>query len=219
MHRLKFDATILRDAGYSYGMISSELGISKSTLSNWFRDRPYTPNEDALLRVAEGQERLGLRLKSARLAQMDKMSKIGRSEVGRLNERDLWMLGLGLWLGEGSKTGEQLRLANSDPTIIALWLRWLREIGGFSEENICVRIHAYADVDEDEAIVYWQNVTNLPNASFYKTIRDMRTGKSVSKTGKLPFGTLHVSVISNHDPLKGVQFHRKMMGWISAVLA
>jgi transposase len=48
----KRQAVELRGKGMSYGLISEKLGISKSTLSNWLKDLPYTPNEQVLSRIS-----------------------------------------------------------------------------------------------------------------------------------------------------------------------
>lgn len=208
----------LRDSGYSYSMINEELGIAKSTLSTWFRDRPYVPNDEAMQRVAMGQAKYGNYKREQRQLETATLKQLGKQEIGGISERDLMMIGLGLWLGEGSKTTEQIRLANSDPAIIGLWLRWLRKVCQLSNDQIVVRMHLYADSNEELCTEYWQGITDLPRKSFRKTQYDLRSQKSALKTGKLPYGTLHILVLSNKDPEKGVRLHRRMMGWVSAIL-
>ena len=41
-------AITLRQKGYSYPYISRETGLSKSTLSGWLTDVPYTPNQETI---------------------------------------------------------------------------------------------------------------------------------------------------------------------------
>lgn len=207
----------LRDAGYSYAMIKNELGISLSTLSSWFNNRPFTPNREVLQRIRSGQYSYGFRRREERITQTQKMKMIGRHEVGELSKRDIWMIGLGLWIGEGSKTTEQLRLANSDPQVIALWVRWLKEIGGFREGDIFLTMHLYKDSDEGVCKKYWREIVGK-EVRFGKTQIDNRTFKNGNKQGKLPYGTLHVSARSGGNVEKGVKFHRRFKGWISAIL-
>jgi len=218
MNILKHEAVVLRNRGYSYGMIREELGISKSTLSNWFKDQAYVASDEAILRTTKGRAAYGALKKQQRLREIEALLEKGRDEIGVISERDILMVGLGIWLGEGSKTTEQIRVANSDPRIIKLWIRWLRQVCGLDDNHIVVRMHLYTDSDELACINYWQSITQLPRKCFRKTQYDRRSDKSVIKNGKLPYGTLHVLVRSNGNPEKGVKLHRRMMGWISGIL-
>ena len=210
-------AVELRRKGMSYGLISAQLGVSKSTLSNWLKDLPYTPNKQVLDRISRGQGTYGLRRRQMRIDEISKLKAQGISEVGKVSKRDLWMIGLGLWIGEGSKTMEQIRLVNSDPRVVCLFISWLREICELQDENITIAIHLYPDSDELSSMKYWMNITKLPKKQFRKTQIDRRLDKKQSKIGKTPHGTLHITVASNRNPEKGVKLYRRMMGWISGV--
>lgn len=210
-------AVELRRQGMSYGLISGQLGVSKSTLSNWLKDLPYTPNEQVLSRIKRGQGAYGLRRRQMRIDEISDLKTQGIFEIGKVSKRDLWMIGLGLWIGEGSKTMEQIRLVNSDPRVVHLFIYWLREICELEDQNITVAMHLYPDSDELSSIKYWMNITKLPKKQFRKTQIDRRLDKKRSKLGKTPHGTLHITVASNHNPDKGVRLYRKMMGWISGV--
>ena len=217
MNRKKPEAVAMRNAGYSYAMIKNELDISLSTLSSWFKDQSFTPNATVQQRMKEGRYSYGLQRKEERIAEIQKMKELGRCDIGTLSKRDLWMIGLGLWIGEGSKTTEQLRLANSDPQVIALWVRWLKEIGGFQESDIFLTMHLYKDSDEERSRAYWRGVVGQ-DVRFGKTQTDKRVFKNSNKRGKLPYGTLHVSARSGGGKEKGVKFYRRFKGWVSAIL-
>ncbi|HZJ34845.1 MAG TPA: hypothetical protein VFD55_02410 [Candidatus Angelobacter sp.] len=214
----KQQAVELRRQGMSYSLISNQLSVSKSTLSNWLKDLPYTPNEQVLSRIKHGQGTYGLRRRQMRINEVSDLKAQGISEIGKVSRRDLWMIGLGLWIGEGSKTMEQIRLVNSDPRVVRLFIRWLREICELEDENITIAMHLYPDSDELSSIKYWMNITKLPKKQFRKTQIDRRLDKKRSKIGKTPHGTLHITVASNHNPDKGVRLYRRMMGWISGVI-
>jgi len=214
----KQQAIGLRESGMSYSLISDQLGVSKSTLSNWLRDLPYTPNKQVLSRIRHGQGTYGLRRRQIRIDEISDLKSHGISEVGKVSKRDLWMIGLGLWISEGSKTMEQIRLVNSDPRVVILFIRWLREICELQDENITIAMHLYPDSDERSSMEYWVNITKLPKCQFRKTQIDRRLDKKLLKLGKTPHGTLHITVVSNHNSEKGVRLYRRMMGWISAVI-
>ncbi|MEI7917810.1 MAG: helix-turn-helix domain-containing protein [Candidatus Saccharibacteria bacterium] len=210
-------AVELRADGMSYSLISSQLGVNKSTLSNWLKDLPYTPNEQVLSRIKHGQGVHGLRRRQIRIDEISELKSQGIAEVGEVSKRDLWMIGLGLWIGEGSKTMEQIRLVNSDPRVVSLFIDWLREICELQDENITIAMHLYPDSDELLSMEYWMNITKLPKEQFRKTQIDRRLDKKIQKLGKTPHGTLHITVASNNNPEKGVRLYRRMMGWISGV--
>lgn len=189
-----------------------------STLSNWFRDRPYTPNEEAKRRIETGRYRYGLKRQAERLKDIENIKNAARMEIGEFTERDLWMMGIGLWLGEGSKTTEQIRLANSNPDVVKLWVKWLTEVCGLGAENIFLTLHCYPDTDEDACKQYWAQTIGLDTVRFGKTQVDQRKDKSSVKRSTLQYGTVHISVRSAGNPEKGVQLYRRLRGWVSAIL-
>src|SRR5258707_15139920 len=118
MNELRSSAEELRAAGYSYGMIHEKLGIAKSTMNYWFRDKPFTPNYQVVQRIKYGPLKIGAKRHNQRVEDIAQMRKLGIEEIGVLTKRDLCMLGLGLYIGEGSKTIESVRIINSDPPVI-----------------------------------------------------------------------------------------------------
>jgi len=215
---LRAKAQKMRDSGYSYNMISKDLGIAKSTLSNWFKDKPFVPNKEVLTRIQYGPIKSAEKKHNRRVQEIKELRKYGSDEIGMLSKRDLWMLGLGLYMGEGSKAHETIRIINSDPLIIKLAVKWFKEIGGLSDENITISVHLYPDNDIKKCLKFWKLTTNLPHSSFRKTQIDNRINKSILKRGKLPYGTAHLTIISKGDPEKGVRLYRRLSGWFSGAL-
>lgn len=218
MNKLRIQAEKLRESGYSYNMIKEKLGVSPSTQSYWFKDKPFTPNREVIERIKFGPIENGRRRHNERVKQINELREVGIKEIGRLNKRDLWMLGLGLYIGEGAKTTEMLRISNSDPSVIRISILWLKEICNLTNDNLSIRLHLYPDNDLSDSIKYWSNVTKLPLANFRKTHIDKRTNKINSRRGKLPYGTAHISVICKGDPSKGVKLYRRINGWMTGSL-
>lgn len=109
-------------------------------------------------------------------------------------ERELFTLGVALYIGEGTKRNYDVRLANSDPLVIQAFLRFLRETCSVQENKIKAWLNIFDDADVERALNYWQDVTGLPRAQFMKTIvRPSRSGNYLNKSG---YGTLTV-VVSN----------------------
>lgn len=218
MNKLRTDADKLREQGYSYNLIHERLGISKSTMSYWFKDKPFLPNAEVQKRINNSQAQVGIMRHNLRVQETQMLKELGTTEVGRLTKRDLWMLGLGLYIGEGAKTTEWLRISNSDPAVIRLSIKWFKEVFGLTNENFSIRLHLYPDNKLDQCQRYWQDITGLSKNNFRRPSIDKRTNKQASRAGKLPYGTAHVNVLSNKDPNKGVRLFRRMNGWIAGVM-
>ena len=218
MNQLRVKAQNLRDSGYSYNMIHLKLGVSKSTLSNWFRDRPFIPNHEVLSRIQYGPIKSAEKKHNRKVKEIEELLKIGAEEVGKLSKRDLWLLGLGIYIGEGTKSHDIVRVANADPMVIRIAIRWFKEIVGLSNDNISIRLHLYPDNDEAACIKFWQGITGLPLKSFYKVYVDRRSDKIKIRKKKLPFGTAHINIKANGNNAYGVKLFRRIQGWMSGAL-
>lgn len=218
MHKLRPDAEELREQGYSYKLIEEKLGISRSTMSYWFKDKAFTPNSQVLSRIKNGPAKVGIRRHNTRVKEIKLQKEIGAKEIGVLSDRDLWLLGLGIYIGEGAKSSEIIRISNANPAVIKLSIKWLQSACGLSKDNLTIRLHLYPDNDEKVCTKYWQQITNLPLENFRRATIDQRQDKQKAKIRKLPYGTAHVTVISNGDPKKGRRLFRRIDGWMSGAL-
>lgn len=215
---LRRKAINYRKCGYSYGMISQKLGLAKSTLSDWLREIPFIPNKKVIKRVGIARMKSAQFQHNLKVANIKAMKELARKELGGVSKRDLWLLGIGLYLGEGSKLYESIRIINSDPQIILLALKWFHDICGLSKENIRLDLHLYPDINPNQAIQFWSRLTGIPRKQFGKIQIDRRTNKSEKKKRKLPYGTAHLVIRSNGRKELGVSLHRRIMGWIDATL-
>lgn len=209
----------MRDSGFSYNMISLRLDISKSTLSNWFKDRPFTPNQTVIKRIKYGPMKSAEIRHNRRVKEIEDLRAAGMHEIGIIAKRDLWLLGIGLYIGEGAKTHETIRVINADPSVIRLAIKWFKEICDLTTHNITIAIHLYPDNDIKQSLRFWSRTTQIPIRNFGKTQIDRRKNKSKLKKRKLPYGTAHVTIVSRNDPTKGVRLHRRISGWIAGVLS
>jgi len=218
-NKIRVEAQKLRDVGYSYNMINKELGVVKSTLSNWFKDRPFTPNKEVLKRIQYGPIKAAEKNHNRKVREIKELKELGSKEIGILTKRDLWLLGLGLYMGEGSKSYETIRIINSDSDVIKLAIKWFKEICGVTNRNITVAVHLYPDNNVNICLRFWSRVTHLPLSRFRKTQIDTRKNKSITKKRKLPYGTAHITIVSKNDPEKGVRLYRRLNGWIAGALS
>ncbi len=214
---LREKAISYRKRGYSYGMIAKELGLAKSTLSNWLQRIPYTPNREVLRRIGEARMRMAENKRRKMLDDIQMMKRLAKQDIGELSNRDLFLLGIGLYLGDGEKSRESIRLVNSNPQIIKIAMKWFREVCRLKNENFRPCIHLYPDTDIEKSLSYWAKIANVPKGQFGKTQIDQRNDKSQKKKRKLPHGTLHLQIKSCGKREFGVSLHRKIMGWIRVI--
>lgn len=214
---LKDRAIKLRKLGNSYNLIAKELGVSKSTLSSWLKNEPFEPNALVLKRISESIA-LSSKIKNKqKLENIKQASKDAANGLGKITKRDLLMLGIGLYMGEGSKMYEIIRVINSDPKIIKLSIKWLTDSCGLTTDNFTLAIHIYPDLDKNATLKYWSKQTGIPLNQFGKTQIDLRSDKKSKKKHKLPYGTAHLSVKSNGRKEFGVYLHRKIIGYINHI--
>jgi hypothetical protein len=214
---MKTQARVLRKKGYSYSFIQKEIPVAKSTLSYWLADIPYTPNQETVLHIGKARAASGMAKNKLKIDSFKRAREDAKKDVGRLSKRDIFMLGLGLYAGEGTKTHDIVRLINANPKIIKFAILWFKEVCGLKNINFMVRIHLYPDNDINEALSYWSQAVGIPLAQFQQTQVDTRIGKKVSKRGKLPFGTAHLSIKSMGNKDFGVFLARKINAWIEEV--
>ena len=110
-----------------------------------------------------------------------------------LNSREkyLELAGLMLYWSEGAKTGSgsAIDFANSDPQMIKVFMKFLREIFGVQEKRIRVLLYCYADQNINELINFWSKVAGVSRRQFTKPY----VRKDFRKEGrKMLYGLVHV---------------------------
>lgn len=214
---VKRKAVLLRSQGYSYNLISSKLGVSKSTLHYWLADRPYRANSVVLERIIIGRDKAAKTKNRKKLLTFKEAANYARTNTGRLSFKELLMLGTGLYIGEGQKN-ETVGVINSDPRVINLAILWLTQCFGIEVRNLTLAIHLYPDNNIKRCLRFWSDTTGIPLEQFGKTQIDTRTGKANFKRGKLPQGTAHLRVraLGNRD--LGVVLSRRIHALMNEVL-
>ncbi len=218
MGSFKERAINYRKKGYSYNMITEKTGVNKSTLSNWLSAIPFSPNQELIKRIGLAKLKSASFKHNQKIMEIKEMGELARIELGKITKRDLWLLGIGLYLGEGTKSYEFVRIVNSDPQVIKIAMKWFKEICGLKNENFSPIVHIYPDNDIGETIKYWSKITGIKKEQFGKTQIDIRNNKVAIKRKSLPYGTVHLHIRSCGKKEFGKRLHRRIMGWIEASL-
>ncbi len=215
---LKEQAIYYRKKGYSYNMIRGKIGVNKSTLSNWLAKIPFSPNKELIKRIGLAKLKSASFKHRQKINEIEEMRILAKKELGQMTKRDLWFLGIGLYLGEGSKAYEQTRFSNSNPEMIKIAIKWFREICKLKDENFSPAIHCYPDNDIEDTLNYWSKVTGIHKKQFAPIYIDRRTNKLTVKKKTLPYGTMHLCIRSYGKKEFGRRLHRRIMGWIKSSL-
>jgi transposase-like protein len=121
----------LRRQGKTYSEIKRELGVAKSTLSNWLSQYPLTPEQLKAVKK-RGQynrdlavERIRITKQRKRQERLARVYQEAQKELLPLSERELYLLGLFLYWGEGFKDLRRaISLSNTDPKVMKFFLYW-----------------------------------------------------------------------------------------------
>ena len=197
---------------------ASALGISKSTLSDWLARIPYSPNAETIERIGKARAVAGEVKSRIKQKSIEEAGYLAHIELGQLSKRDLFLIGLGLYVGEGTKSTAETRVVNSNHQVAAFFVRWFEKSLGIPTRNIRVRLHLYPDSNGPDCVQFWSKQLSIPEDQFYKSIIDRRTNKKVSNAGKVPYGTAHLMIRSLGEKRFGVFLARKIMAWSDIVL-
>lgn len=217
----------LRLRGRSYNEIQRILGVPKSTLNGWFAKLTLPP---------AARERINNRVRRGSLLGLIRRNKhqttLAREraahtrqdaarEITSLSRRELLLVGSALYWAEGYKraiirngqavTHHPISFTNSDPLLVRMFLRFLRECLQVADEKIKADLRIFPHQEGRIIQRYWQSQTGISSKNFSR----IYTGISLSSRGKRPFNRLSHGVIQirvANTPL----FHT-IMGYIAGI--
>lgn len=100
----------------------------------------------------------------------------------------LYITSIALYWGKGSKTGNTVAIANSDPELILVFLTFLRKICKVDEKRLHILIHYHLDQNEGDLVTFWSTFTKIERSQFYVGTIHKKVQKSSTK--RLKFGTI-----------------------------
>ncbi len=215
----RFQAESLRRQGVSIKEIALKVGVSPSTASRWCSEISLTQAQRA--RLDEKRREAGAKAlapwirKNQDLKKKDiqKQAREGRVDVGHITKRDLCMLGLGLYWGEGYKRGSQeWGITNSDSKMIRVVLSWILKCYDVSPERIIARLtinERYKNQTE-RLTKMWSRETGIPFSQFGKP--SFISGYGASKLKESTYrGTLRIKI------RRGTSLRRRTLASIAEI--
>ena len=201
----------LRLQGASYSQIKKQVNVSKGTLSKWLEKLPLSQDRIRELRDWNPQRIEKSRNTKAlkRKIKLDKVYKQESNKIGKLNNRDVFLSGLFLYWGEGTKSLRGVvAISNTDPSMIRFFIKWLHLVG-VPQSKFKIRLQLYSDMDISKGIAFWSDELNLPKHLFKKPY--IKSSKLSELSYKSTFGhgtcMVHVNDINLHDKvIAGIQY-------------
>jgi hypothetical protein len=174
--------------------IARILGVSVSSVSLWVRDIEL---DDARLL---SMRRRAARRRGQASAQWARARRREAQEAGRRRARardPLHIAGCMLFWAEGAKARNAVVFTNSDPAMVRLFARFLRECCGVRDDKIRIACNLFADhVDRvGEIEDHWLDAARLPRSQLRKSTINVYSKRSKKKRrNRLPYGTCRLVV-------------------------
>lgn len=215
----KSEAIKLRQTGLSIKNIAKKVDVSVGSVSVWVRDVVLTEVQLKQLFKNARDPFYGNRIKYINKIKkqtddkIEKLKREGIKEIGSLSKRELFLVGVALYWGEGFKKDSQVGFANSDPKMINLFLKWLRECFNYNIDHLSVRVTLNISHSNriDEIQNYWSKETNIPISIFRKPFYQNVKWQKIYENPNEYFGVLRVKVLKSKD------FLRKIHGFIEGL--
>lgn len=167
----KQKAIKLRLEGKSYSEIKSLMGISKSTLSGWLAPYPLSETKIRELRDWNSRriENFRITFRNKREKRLKEVYEKVKNRIKNIHGRELFISGLFLYWGEGSKTNKNsVALTNTNPAMLKFFIKWLVTCFNVDKKKMKVGLHLYSDMDIDNSKKYWSNELRLSLGQFRK---------------------------------------------------
>ncbi len=175
--QIRKQAVFLRKQGKSIYEIARVLSLKPTTISYWCKDIKLSNylikkiSNDGKKKARMGMLIFTERQRADRLYRQVTEKKAGAKLIGNLSKRDLLMVGMGLYWGEGYKGNDgELGFTNSNPDIIQFYLKWLT-LFGISKKDLIFRLTINGIFKNQEARLkrFWLTKLRVKESQFTKT--------------------------------------------------
>ncbi len=215
----KLRARVLRRDGQSIKSIARDLDVSQGSVSLWCRDIALSDEQLKILETNSKDPYYGKRLQNSlkqqgiRTEKTERLKREGIEEVGELTKRELLLVGIALYWAEGYKKDSQVGLGSSDPKMMQLYVRWLKECFNYSINDLMFRVtvnesHEYRI---DKIVTYWADLFGIDESNFQKSFYQKAKWQKSYDHPEEYFGVLRIRVRKSSD------FLRKIHGYIAGL--
>jgi len=180
----KGKALKLRLKGYSLNEVSHLFKISKSTASAWLKNINLDQKAQNRLKRRHilGQYKAMKTAKSKRDLMKNKIDKISLNSIKNIKlNKELFKLlcSFLFWTEGGKSTDSYVFFTNSDPKMVATFVKLIRNSYKLDERKFRAMVHIHEYHDEKDIKDFWSQVTNIPLTQFSKSYKKNNTGKRI----------------------------------------
>jgi len=189
----------LRKQGMSYSQIRSIVKVSKSTLSLWLKNYPLSEERIKELRAFSEQriERFRETMRQKREKRLMETYQIQKQLILPLSNRELFIAGLLLYWGEGTKCRRDgLSISNNDPSVIRFFIYWLKKSLAIPKKKIRILLHLYNDMNINNELNYWSKILRIPLRQFNRSYIKKTPSTRINHKGGFGHGTCNVRINS-----------------------
>ncbi len=218
---LKEKAIELRKKGKTYSEILKVIPVAKSTLSLWLREVGLSKPQKQIITEKRimGQMRGAEAQRNKRIKKQNSIVNTALNEIKTISNRELWLIGIALYWAEGSKekeyrTSSRVAFSNSDPKMIMIFIKWVRQYLDISMEDIYadLYIHESHRYNINNVVSKWSEILGLPVSFIRHTyFKQNKINTKRKNTGALYIGLLRVNIRTSSD------LNRKISGWIKGI--
>ena len=215
--RDKIKARKLRKKGESIKKIANLLNISTSTVSLWCRDVELTNIQIDNLRKRQTDPFYGKRLnyylkkKKEFNLKLFNLKKEGINSIGKLTKKEIFLIGVALYWGEGFKKDSLAGLATLDINIAKFFIFWLSKSFNIRSKDLLLRVTAYKSKIKDLE-KFWSKELKIPVSQFSKPFFQNTKWKKEYENKDNYHGVLRIRVRRSIDLL------RKIFGYIEGII-
>ncbi len=208
----------LRSQGLSYSEIYKHITVSKDTLSRWCRDVLLDDNQIKLLQQKRinGGQKGGIvaseNKKRKRIKITERITRDAIIEIGRLNDREIFLVGVALYLGEGLKGDCEVGFTNGNTKVIEFMMFWFRKVCKVAESKFRGQIWIHDNLDMVKAKHFWHKLTGIPLSQFRKTYIAKNNNNSKKIRKQIHENGIFAIKISD------VKLQRRILGWCAGIL-
>jgi len=180
----KGKALKLRLKGYSLNEVSHLFKISKSTASAWLKNINLDQKAQNRLKRRHilGQYKAMKTAKSKRDLMKNKIDKISSNSIKNIKlNKELFKLlcSFLFWTEGGKSTDSYVFFTNSDPKMVATFVKLIRNSYKLDERKFRAMVHIHEYHNEKDIKDFWSQVTNIPLTQFSKSYKKNNTGKRI----------------------------------------
>jgi len=202
--------------GISIKSIATNLNVSSSTVSLWCRDIALSKEQIIKLEKQARDPNYGRRLEYSLQQQKERkkhtqeLIEKSQKEIGILSNRELFLVGIGLYWAEGFKKDNLAGFANSDIKMIKVFLLWVEKCLHIPISSLKFRlgINEQYTGDIDRIEQYWSKNLHLKVSQFQKPYIQKVLWKKQYDHPENYYGILRIRIPKSTNLL------RRISGWI-----